>query len=686
MHVASAIRTHRQRPRQAPQANLVALVVLLALGGCAYYNTFYNAEQAFKAAERERKNRKGTTPTTQEVSSYNKAIEKASKVLELYGTSKYVDDSLLMLGKCFYHQGQYAKAERKFEELLTLFPGTSLAEEALVWRARTRISQNQMEQAASDCRQAIATAKSSRLRDEAEYLLAEIDFARQDYRTAAMRFSGAAKRIGDREVRSSAYAKLGECYLKLGDFLPAARAFQAAAKYALIEARRHEATLKMGRALREAGDLRGAESLFVRMANNPLAKEYWPEAKLEIVECLLRQGEVEQAVERYETLIKEHPRTEASARAHYALAQTYEQRYGEYAKAREHYDQVKAEAPRSELVPRATSRVADLERLLRLRVTIVELTGQTAVIDTIQSVAVQAPQDTLRPEMRDLMALTPEERPDTSLATFLRDSSKPPASAQPSKTAIVPYPDMDLVTAHLQLAELFYFQLGRADSAMTHYWHAYRANPDSSSAAQALYPIAYILRTTEHDSARADSLLRIIVERFPQSPQAGEARRLLGLPPTPKEQDLAAALFWRADSFLWQTELADSALALFAALSETFPNSDYAPRALYAIAWVLEQRLRDNVRALEAYRKLLALYPDSPQGKAAKRKVEVYDREVEKARHREQELARADSSALAPPPPPPTDEREQDERAPQGAMAIPDTSAASKTPPSQRKE
>ncbi|MCR4440140.1 MAG: tetratricopeptide repeat protein [bacterium] len=671
-------------PRRRLSAGLFALLALavLIISSCAYYNTFYNAEQAFKAAERERKNRKGDTPTSQETSSYNKAIEKASKILELYNTSKHVDDALLMLGKCFYYQGQYAKAERKFDELLALFPGGELAEEALVWRARARISQNQLEQAAADCRQVIATSKRALLRDEAQYLTAEIDFAKEDYRSAVNRFSEAAKRIADREVRSTAYARLGECHLKLKEYLPAARAFQAAAKHTLIDTRRYQATLNIGRALREAGDVRGAESVFLRMTNDQLAKQYWPDAKLEMAACLVLEGDIDEAMQRYEALIKDHPRTDASARAHCALAQLYETRFQEYVKAHEHYDQVKTEAPRCELVPTAAARVADLERLLRLQATIAELMGKTFAVDSLQQSATPARADTVRPEMRDLMALTPEAEPDTALGVFIRGPARQPSPQQPTKKAITPYPDMDLVTAHLQLAELFYFQLSNIDSALAHYWAAYRANPDSSSAAQALYPLAYIMRVAQRDTARSNSLLQEIVTRFPELPQAEGARRLLGLPRPPDQETLAAALFWQADSLLWEADAPESALAAFASLSSRCPESEYAPRALYAIAWVLEQRLHDNERALQAYKRVQEAYPDSPQGKAAKRKIDAHAREAEKLQRLAEAAARPDSSARQAQAPPLPEERQQEEREPLPdatlQQAVPDTSG---TPP-----
>ena len=92
---------------------LIFTVILFSFS-CAYYNTFYLARKDFNKAEENRRN----TPNPQvQTALYTEAIKKASKLLEFYPKSKWVDDALLLIGKSYYYQAEFTKAERKFREL-----------------------------------------------------------------------------------------------------------------------------------------------------------------------------------------------------------------------------------------------------------------------------------------------------------------------------------------------------------------------------------------------------------------------------------------------------------------------------------------------------------------------------------------------------------------------------------------
>ncbi|HHM24323.1 MAG TPA: tetratricopeptide repeat protein, partial [Bacteroidetes bacterium] len=128
------------------------------LGCGAYFNTFYNAQKYFKEAEKKRlkqqqtarrgglnssQRRSGRAPARARQTSipeYKKAIEKGSKVLELYPNSRYVDDALMIIGKSLYYTNDFLKAKRKFEELLKYFPKSEYAPEARLWLAKTLIA------------------------------------------------------------------------------------------------------------------------------------------------------------------------------------------------------------------------------------------------------------------------------------------------------------------------------------------------------------------------------------------------------------------------------------------------------------------------------------------------------------------------------------------------------------------
>ena len=109
----------------------LALLCLLILASCksVYYNTFYNAKQSYNIADQKRI--ESETPGSRLTPAiyrelYKRAIAKASAVLELYPKSKWVDDSLLLIGKAFYWREEYTDALTKFQELQENFPKSNL--------------------------------------------------------------------------------------------------------------------------------------------------------------------------------------------------------------------------------------------------------------------------------------------------------------------------------------------------------------------------------------------------------------------------------------------------------------------------------------------------------------------------------------------------------------------------------
>ena len=138
----------------------ILIFIIFLFTNCAYYNTFFNAEKYFKDAEKQREERlkkekkqqgqltsqqraqrkaNPNRPSSQEMKNYNLSIEKASKVLEIFSKSKYVDDALFLLGKCFFRKLDYQKALRKFIELNENFPDSEFAPEAKLWLGKTYI-------------------------------------------------------------------------------------------------------------------------------------------------------------------------------------------------------------------------------------------------------------------------------------------------------------------------------------------------------------------------------------------------------------------------------------------------------------------------------------------------------------------------------------------------------------------
>jgi outer membrane protein assembly factor BamD (BamD/ComL family) len=92
------------------------VAALVALAGCAHFNTLYNAELKYdeamdikRTADPER-----DKISTQEVQLYKEAFERAARVVKYWPTSKWVDDALLIMGRASFEKGDYSTALRKY--------------------------------------------------------------------------------------------------------------------------------------------------------------------------------------------------------------------------------------------------------------------------------------------------------------------------------------------------------------------------------------------------------------------------------------------------------------------------------------------------------------------------------------------------------------------------------------------
>jgi tetratricopeptide (TPR) repeat protein len=102
----------------------------------------------------------------------------------------------------------------------------------------------------------------------------------------------------------------------------------------------------------------------------------------------------------------------------------------------------------------------------------------------------------------------------------------------------------------------------------------------------------------------------MIAYAYPTTEQGIDARVRLGLTQEAL-RDTASEWIQSADSFRATKKYAD-ALKKYAAVAAMYPNTRYAPRAIYAQGYVYERDLKNLDSAIRYYRLLTEKYPDSP--------------------------------------------------------------------------
>nr|MEE4266548.1 tetratricopeptide repeat protein [Candidatus Krumholzibacteria bacterium] len=210
-------------------------VVLVGLflwsGGCAKYNTYYNAKRAFDDAEHERneairQHKDPPKPTGQQKTNYESAARKAQKVLDEYPGHSLTDDALFLQGKSYYRLESYRMSIRKFDLLFTNYPASPYTEEGLYLQALNYLligavdrSQDYLDLLAAQFPDSDYQAETLKVSGDNAYVL-------EKWSEAAASFQEYLDTFPDDSERDRIGLKLAECYWELRDFEKAAEVLQ----------------------------------------------------------------------------------------------------------------------------------------------------------------------------------------------------------------------------------------------------------------------------------------------------------------------------------------------------------------------------------------------------------------------------------------------------------------------------
>lgn len=682
---------------------LILLVFLTT--DCAYYNTFYNAKKFYKEAEKERKKREKTQvvelspeeeaqlkksgrsgqdeknrASQQEMQNYQQAIERSSRVLEYFPDSRWFDDALMLIGKCFYYRRDYKKAMRKFDEILTNYPQSDFVPETRLLKARTYIGLEEFDTAEEQLRTiSVDQDIPKKVREEAKFELGRLYFKKGNYELAAENFESSAKSADDKLIKAMAQYKLGDSYIRLERYEDAAPVLRRAVKIAPNEEFLSQAQYRLGQAYSLSGDYDHAIKTFKTALSKEFDEKRIPGIKLELANNLRLKGDLSEAIKWYDNIIEEHKRTDASARSYFAMGEIEEYVAGDYEEAKLNYDLVRSEFSSSLIAPLAQERSNNIQTLKDLRDDIAKLEGRYVESDSlaegedgeVRNQRDDGPIDLSmdgmwvnysgrdRPPPRTLRELS-----DTDLArqAVLKEKVAEMMAAGDSvnidSSLIVPAPldsaalaeraeqeakdkEQQLSAKYLALAEVLMFAFDKPDSAIKYYQVVVEKRQDSTHVARALYSLSYVYRNFKADSVLADTVLSELIDIFPLTEHAEGARKLLGMELMADKVDSAKIIYKQAEAAFYKDDDLDRAFELWDKVIEDYPASEFAQKAAYAKAWHQENTLYNLDEATVLYQALVDSFPQSPFIAAIKPKLAEVDkiRKAEEARQK----AKADS-------------------------------------------
>ena len=357
------------KPMGLPNKIKLALLVLLcgtSLSSCVYYNTFFNAKKKYREAELRRaeaENSPDSQRNTRAIYAYRdlymKVIRKASIVLDRHPKSKWVDDSLLLIGKCFYWRGRYKDALLKFQELQENFPNSPLLSESFYWQGLSLWVSGKPDEARVVLDYLSANSGPD-LSGKAQLALAELESTEGNYQAAIEAYLRLLSRTKDKRLRTRVWDGLGDARYNLEQYDEALLAYKKVLKSKSSLKANYETRLQIGLVLERQKNLNEALKVYNDILKEKLLKSFEPEVQIKrgIVYDLM--GDLPRSIEIYEKLIEDHPRTDQSAEAYYRMAVIEQKQRKNLAKAKELYQEARKQKPGSE----AGKAARELERNL----------------------------------------------------------------------------------------------------------------------------------------------------------------------------------------------------------------------------------------------------------------------------------------------------------------------------------
>lgn len=291
-----------------------ALIVLLLAAGCAKFNTYYNARKAFDNAEQVREvalkaNEDPPTPAGKQKQDYELAIRKAQKVLDEYPGHGLTDDALFLQAKAWHRLEGYRMSIRKLDLLFQNFPATEYEEEALYLQGLNFLLIG-------------AAARSQEYLDNLQRR-----FPESDYRAEVLKVSGDnAFALEEWEVAAEAYRayldqdaqlaeadriglKLAECHWEIEDYSAAAAVLQEVGQTAASRELGFRAQLLQARVQVRIGDFEVVDLLVNDLMTE--AEVYGVRAEVRLIEAerLVADGRGDDAVSLLESMPPEWLKT-----------------------------------------------------------------------------------------------------------------------------------------------------------------------------------------------------------------------------------------------------------------------------------------------------------------------------------------------------------------------------------------
>ena len=547
--------------------------MLICTFSCAYFNTFYNAEQYFKKAEKIRLEKAGESIPVSAIDDYSKVIEKSKRVIDEFPESNYRKDAILLIGKSHFYRQEFRLAEAIFQQFDDEF-GSEFPFESSFWKAMVKWRQGKSQAALEDLNEIIDLQLISDQKSIVYLSIAEIQLELNSDSAALDNLLKGAELTTDTEQRGQIYYRISLLAFSKEDYDLALQANKNLIRYTTSKKRIEEAKLQIVRIHRLLGNWDIVMSEIKTILIDDRFDRIHGSLELELVQLYQMKGDHTLAKNRLESIIAEYPRTETSAEAYYMLGEIAINENWDLDDAEKQYSQVTREFRKSQYTPTANLRVKQIKSYNDSKSSITELSKE---------ILTEVNNDTTNSD-----------------SIFIVKSNNVDSQVNYES----------LANHYYNLAELEAFHFNRPSDAIINFLMIVDSLPRTSQYSKSLFTSSYIAHQQD-DTTLAILLRDSLLSQFPRSEYAEFLRMRYDMP----DIDGSSNQLFRKGEIEWQNKPID-ALGIFRTILQQDRESDVSARSAMYLAVKYDRFFSIADSALFYYNWLQKYKPESEQALA----------------------------------------------------------------------
>lgn len=619
----------------------ILLLPVIFICGCGlwedfttYFNIYYDTSNIFSQAESQIKEQKRDIFSNDEIplpgsagQLLTKVIEKSSKILQFHPKSAYTENAIMMLGKSFYYEKDYMKALRQFQELVKTKPNSGFILEANLWAGKSQMRLKQYDDALKtliDVKNIAVDKGESDIYEEAYLEQIRYRVVTEDLDQAISLLIEFLKVSRNDDLNSKASFELGKLYYKRNDYLNAITAYQNVFNYSPNYDVTLDSKIELAKSFRKSGDpQRGLDQMKVMRKEAKYADVYH-RIDLETGLCQIELKDYKAGVQTLMKIDTGFANSSSAGFARFELGKLYENYLPDYDSAYKYYMKTTTSTGIEPGLLQTSNDISQrFKKYQYIRSLVIDNKTQifyleqpdefvkdsTANADSIKR------QEQLLKENKSLTQNDSRNESGRYIApgtnTYSPGGTNSSSNRRPMNrpTQTIDTLKANLVRNEFDLGNLFFTVMNRPDSASYFYSDILKNYPGSKYEADVLYALASYYETI-NNIATADSIYNVIYDNYKTQKIVNAAATKLNKPLIDVEYDPAKQLYADAEADMTKKDFNVSLKKMYK-ITDTYPKSQYAPKALYASGWILENDLKLNDSAAVVYDTLANRYPKS---------------------------------------------------------------------------